>query len=84
MKRKELEKVADSVRVDCFVLNLTKFKYSADELLSDFLEKMMGSLRDSLGKEVEEIQVFLEDALDKLSRKSSSIEETQKNKALYL
>ena len=49
MKRKELEKeVPDQQKVEVFNINHTKFKNSLDELLSDFLEKMMGSLKNSV------------------------------------
>jgi hypothetical protein len=37
LKRKELEKVPDQQRVECFTISQVKFKNSADELISDFL-----------------------------------------------
>lgn len=48
LKRKELEKVPDYQKVECFNINQIKFKNSADELISDFLEKMMNSLKESV------------------------------------
>ena len=56
MKRKELEKVPDYIKVDCFNISQIKFKNMADELLSDFLEKMMNCLRESVGKETDEVR----------------------------
>jgi hypothetical protein len=76
--------VADQQRVECFTINQTKFKNSADELISDFLEKMMNSLRESVAAESKEINGFLVEALGKLSRKSATLEETQQNKSTYL
>jgi hypothetical protein len=73
LKRKELEKVPDQQRVECFTISQTKFKNSADELISDFLEKMMNSLRDSVAAETKEVSGFLSDALGKLSRKSATL-----------
>lgn len=84
MKRKELEKVPDHIKVDCFSISHIKFKNTADELLSDFLEKMMNCLRESVATETNEVRDFLRDSLEKLSRKSTTLEETHQNKAVYL
>jgi|JI6StandDraft_1071083.scaffolds.fasta_scaffold2301295_1 hypothetical protein len=56
MKRKELEKVPDHVKVDCFSISQIKFKNTSDELLSDFLEKMMNCLRESVAAETNEVR----------------------------
>ena len=56
----------------------------ADQLLSDFLEKMMNCLRDSIGRQTDEVREFLEASLSKLSKKSTTLEETHQNKAVYL
>ena len=79
-----MEKVPDYTRVDCFNISQIKFKNMADELLSDFLEKMMNCLRESVGKETDEVRDFLEDSLSKLSKKSTTLEETHQSKAVYL
>lgn len=63
----------DYVRVDCFNISQIKFKNMADELLSDFLEKMMNCLRESVGVETDEVRTFLEESLGKLSRKSTTL-----------
>ena len=46
----------DYIKVDYFNISQIKFKNMADELLSDFLEKMMNCLRESVGKETDEVR----------------------------
>ena len=55
-----------------------------DELLSDFLEKMMGSLKDSVISETKEVEAYLGDSLEKLTKKPESLEEMQQTKNVYL
>lgn len=74
----------DHLKVECFSISQIKFKNAADELLSDFLEKMMNALRDSVLGETEEVRKFLTDSLAKLSKKSQTLEETQQSKNTYL
>jgi hypothetical protein len=45
---------------------------------------MMNCLRDSVTAETNEVKSFLDDSLAKLSKKSSTLEETHQNKATYL
>jgi hypothetical protein len=45
---------------------------------------MMNCLRDSVAAETNEVKTFLDDSLSKLSKKSSTLEETHQNKATYL
>ena len=45
---------------------------------------MMNSLRDSVAAETKEVKEFLDDSLKKLSKKSSTLEETHQNKSTYL
>ncbi len=72
------------MKVDCFSISQIKFKNTADELLSDFLEKMMNCLRESVASETEEVRSFLKESLRKLAKKSTTLEETHQNKAIYL
>lgn len=44
----------------------------------------MNCLRDSVAAETNEVKSFLDDSLVKLSKKSSTLEETHQNKATYL
>lgn len=44
----------------------------------------MNCLRESVASETTEIRVFLQDSLSKLSKKSTTLEETHQNKAVYL
>lgn len=44
----------------------------------------MNCLRDSVAAETTEVKTFLDDSLSKLSKKSSTLEETHQNKATYL
>ena len=44
----------------------------------------MNCLRESVGVETDEVRTFLEESLGKLSRKSTTLQETHQNKAVYL
>lgn len=51
-KRKELEKLPDYQKIDCFNVNIAPFKASASDLLQNLIESLTYSLKDSLENEV--------------------------------
>ena len=46
IKRKDLEKINDIHKIDCFVINLSLFKQQVDEALSRLIDGMMAELRN--------------------------------------
>lgn len=74
-KRKESDKIPDSVRVDCVLVSLIPFKRSLDELLTRFQDALLMSLRRSTLKHVKAVEEFVDSAMESLNRRPHSIEE---------
>ena len=83
VKRKDLEKLSESYKVDCFQISSTPFKVSADDLLGNLAESMTDALRNSLRKDCEMVEEFIKAALDKLQKKPSTMEEMSQAKDDY-
>jgi len=45
VKRKELEKINENYKVECFSVSVTPFKQSADDLLQGLVDQLTGALR---------------------------------------
>lgn len=74
-KRKESDKIPDSVRIDCVLVSLVPFKRSLEELLIRFQDALLLSLRRSALKHVKAVEDFVDAAMDNLNRRPHSIEE---------
>jgi dynein heavy chain 2 len=74
-KRKESDKIPDSVRIDCVLVSLVPFKRSLDELLGRFQDTLLLSLRRSALKHIKAVEDFVDAAMDSLNRRPHSIEE---------
>lgn len=83
-KRKELEKVPESFKVDCFTISTSGFKNRIDDLLQVLMENLLSSLRGSIRSEALSLEEFVTQALIKLSQKPRSLEEIAASKAAYL
>ena len=83
-KRKELEKLPESYKIDCFNISAISFKNKIDDILQYLLENLVSSLRISIRKESQEIEDFVNNSLQKLTQKPKTMEEITKSKETYL
>ena len=83
-KRKELERLPESYKVDCFTISAISLKNKIDDILQFLLENLVSSLRISIRKETQEIEDFVTNSLQKLSQKPKTMEEITKSKEAYL
>ena len=74
-KRKEAEKIADSVRVDCFNVSLASLKTAIDDQLQHFGDSLLITLRRSILTEFKEVDAYLTAAMEKLSARPHSVDE---------
>lgn len=84
LNRKELERLPDHAKVQCFSVSHLRFKSYGEELLQGLLEAVMNALKNSLGSDVQQVEDFAESSLKRLQKKPESVEEMQKTKAEYL
>lgn len=77
LKRKELKKLPDSIKVDCIHVNMLPFKNGVDDLIRRMSEAMEDSLSESIEKDNEIVFQFIRKGLDKLSVNPQSVEEIE-------
>lgn len=82
-KRKELEKVSEGIKIDCFSISTLSFKNKADDLLQNILETLISSLKSSIKSEAQVIEEFVTEAISKLGNKPKSMNEMAKAKEEY-
>ncbi len=63
---------------------MVKFKNQEDEYLSEFLETMMMSLKESVIEDTQEIDKYLRESLFQLASKPTSVEQMQQMKNTYM
>lgn len=76
-KRKELKKLPDSFKVDCFNISLVPFKGSIEDQLRRLSDALVESLKDSLEKDSQTVQDFIAQGLKKLNSNPTSVEEIE-------
>jgi hypothetical protein len=59
VKRKELEKISDIQKIDCFSISLAPFKQQVDDSLTKLIEGMMSELKNQIKVDCDDIAVFL-------------------------
>ncbi|EGR34149.1 hypothetical protein IMG5_022750, partial [Ichthyophthirius multifiliis] len=83
VKRKDLEKLQDHYKIDCFHVTISPFKNSADDLLQNIIDTLTNSLRNSVKLDCELIEEFVDKNLEKLKNKPKNIEEINNAKNSY-
>eukprot|EP00828_Plagiopyla_frontata_P016361 TRINITY_DN2149_c0_g1_i9.p2 TRINITY_DN2149_c0_g1~~TRINITY_DN2149_c0_g1_i9.p2 ORF type:complete len:1025 (+),score=167.76 TRINITY_DN2149_c0_g1_i9:246-3320(+) len=82
-KRKELDKLQEQFKVDCFTIYATQFKNQVDDMLQRILDNLTNSLRNSLKGDIESIENFITKALEKLQQKPKTMDEIQQCQEEY-
>ncbi|KAG6966238.1 hypothetical protein JG687_00004962 [Phytophthora cactorum] len=74
-KRKESEKIPDSVKVDCIHLSFVPFKRSLDEHMQRFTDALLLSLRKSTLNHIRIVEDFVDASMESLNKRPHSIDE---------
>ena len=72
-RRKDSERIPDSVRVGCFTVSLTAFRAWLDDLMHRFSDALLLSLRKSTQSSQQAVDAFLKDAMLRLSQLPSTM-----------
>jgi dynein heavy chain 2 len=84
LKRRELEKIPETHKIDCFTISLSPFKNAIEDLIQRHIEAITNSLKNSIKTDCDEIDEFINVAYEKLTKKPQSIEEiTQAKGEIY-
>ena len=74
-KRRDLEREEDELDAECVLLNISSFKFQAEEAIGNVLADVMGYLESSLNIESTAVREFLVEVNDKLDKKPESTDE---------
>lgn len=58
-RRKELEKINDYVKIDCFNINVGLMKQQVDDQLTKLVDGMLNELKNQIKSNIVEIEQFL-------------------------
>lgn len=75
VKRKEIDHIPDSVKIDCCVVSLVSFKSSIDQLLQSFNDTLLVTLRRSLIDQFKDVDAYLESSQERLNSRPHTVEE---------
>jgi hypothetical protein len=76
-KRLELKKLPDSKKIDCITINVVPFKGGVEDVFKKLSEALVETLRDSIEKEKDEVEGFIDDGTNKLNVNPKSVAEIQ-------
>jgi len=74
-KRRELEKMQDTYKIDCFNVSISPFKQSIEDLLQRYIDILVRTLKTSIKGEKENLEAFLTKAMTKLTAKPQTVAE---------
>jgi dynein heavy chain 2 len=75
MKRKDIDKMPDTEKIDCCTVSLTPFKGYLDELLVRISDSLLVALRRNILVEFKTVDAFLTKAGERLSTRPHSVDE---------
>ena len=76
-RRKDAEKIPDSVRLGCFSVSLLPFKAALDDQIHRFSDALLLSLRQSTQAAQQAVDGYLKDAMQRLSQLPSTMQEME-------
>ena len=82
-RRKDSEKIPDTVRLGCFTVSLLPFKAALDDQMHRFSDALLLSLRQSTQTAQQKVDVYLKDSLQRLSQLPSTMSEMEAAKASH-
>ncbi|VDN17047.1 unnamed protein product [Gongylonema pulchrum] len=74
-KGRDAEKLPREIKLECIVVTTSDVKLTIDSILQRLFDTLIWTLRYSVSNQIHEINRFLNEAIDVLSRKSQSIDE---------
>ena len=76
-KRRELKKLPDQQKVDCFSINIIPFKGGIDDIFRRLEGALVDTLKDSIEQDSIQVQQFISNGLRKLNSNPQSMEEIE-------
>ena len=74
-KRKEIEKLDDVIKLDCFKINIVSYKMFVDDAFEKIFDTLGTTLKEHLKNTVKNIDEFAKDAMENMKKKANTIEE---------
>jgi dynein heavy chain 2 len=80
IKRKELDKIQDYYKIDCFNISSVPFKCAVEDLMQRLADALTFSLKSTIKRDSDLVDDFIKIGMEKLNAKPASVEEIGKAK----
>lgn len=74
-KKDQVERIADEMKIDSITVNLELFKESLRNMLDQHIDSLIQVIKGQIKKESSEVEAFIVNALEKISKKPKNMEE---------
>ena len=74
-KRKEIEKLDDIIKIDCFKINITNYKIFVSDAFEKIFDTLGSTLKEHLAKTMRNVDEFVKDSMEKMNKKANNLQE---------
>jgi dynein heavy chain 2 len=82
-KEKEIEKLEDSIKIDCFKINLTQYKSFMADTFEKVFDTLGSTLKGRLNTSIKIVDEFIKEAMEIMSRKATTASDLHVFKTHY-
>lgn len=74
-KKDQVQKISDEMKIDSITVNLELFKQSLRNMLDQHIQSLIQIIKGQIKKQSQEVEAFIVNALEKISKKPKNMEE---------
>ena len=74
-KRREIEKLSDVIKIDCFKVSIVTYKTFADDAFEKIFDALGSTLKQYLQRTYRFVDDFVKDSMEKMSKKATNLQE---------
>ena len=83
-KRREIEKLPNVIKIDCFKINVTTYKSFADDAFEKIFDSLASTLKQYLQRTSRVVDDFVKDSMEKMFKKANNFQEVLDRKKNFI